>query len=184
MVDISREEPVCAICGFGILTNLVPDMWLRDAEAIKGPRCLGKNLEASSHPDELLMRHAATGYHPYEGSWGHLTLLPSEEIVAPHREDENGYMFHGFHSSCTSIARQFIQLSPTTRLESFCDIWVTLNERYSKDPGDHVFASYAPSIPQKTGRGTYTWEPYEGYYLTGNWSRTAYEWVLGIHLCN
>ncbi|RGP80267.1 hypothetical protein FLONG3_1568 [Fusarium longipes] len=50
------------------------------AVAIKGPQSLNKNLEASSHPDELFIQHTATGWHPYEGHWGDLTLLPSKEI--------------------------------------------------------------------------------------------------------
>ncbi|CEI39698.1 unnamed protein product [Fusarium venenatum] len=121
-------------------------MWLQDAVVIKGPRCLGERPEATSHPDELLTWLAATGWTDgKDQGWGDLTLLPSDEGAQTNKVDESGHILYGFHRTCTSLAYQFIQLSPITTLETFCDIWVIINARYSKDP----FQNNLFNLPQE-----------------------------------
>ncbi|KIL85889.1 hypothetical protein FAVG1_10858 [Fusarium avenaceum] len=182
-----EEEPFCDICGLSIETalrdtdgRLQPEIWREDAFAVEGPECLPKHVETSSCADKLFTWHAATGYTNYED--GQLTLLPSGDTVVQHRVNsiahsrfvQRDHLFLGFHRACVSIAREFIQRSPVSKLHSFCDIWTTLNARNSEGPVGHGFWGKALSIPEKTARGTLVWSQELAYYLPHPGSSTTY----------
>ncbi|KAF4454838.1 hypothetical protein F53441_2708 [Fusarium austroafricanum] len=184
-------KPLCAICAIEIDTtdylgvqplNWEQGLWRGNAVALEGPECLGEPIEGSSHSDELLTWHAATGHaSDYDSSCG-LTLFPIEKTVLPFTTWGNrdlpfaksGYLYIGFHSACASIARQFIRLSRASRVKSFCDIWITLNARYSKARNSSW--DLAPSIPHKTERGTYIWENRIAYYIPNSEMSHRTDW--------
>jgi hypothetical protein len=187
-----EEEPFCDICGLSIETassdtegRLQPEVWREDAFAVEGPGCLPKHVETSSCADKLFTWHAATGYSNYVS--GHLTLLPCEDTVVQHRVNsiahsrfvQRDHVFFGFHRACVSIAREFIQRSPMSKLHSFCDIWTTLNARNSEGPEGHGFWGKALSIPGKTARGTLVWSQQVAYYLSHDGDSTTFltPWV-------
>lgn len=195
-----EEDPFCDICGVSIRTapwdidGPRPETWREDAFAVEGPKCLSNDLETSSCPEELFTWHTATGHTDYGNGGGHLTLLPSEDIVFPHRDNpvvhsrfvQSGHIFLGFHRACTSIARQFLQTQPVSKLHSFCDIWTTLNARHSEGPKGHGFWGKTSSIPQKTARGTIAWSQEVAYYLPDPRSSTTdlTPWVrFYLHYC-
>lgn len=175
-----REHPICALCGtfIGSGGSLDPEpniwnrgSWVHNAFAIEGPKCLGEPVESSTHNDELLTWHPATGFTDDQSGWGHLTLLPSMKTVNPLATC--GYVYIGFHRACASIARHFVQRATAYPVESLCDIWTTLQARYSKGP-DGSGSHHVPYIPTKTGRGTYIWSRESAYHLGYS---TRIEWV-------
>ncbi|KAF4968099.1 hypothetical protein FSARC_4460 [Fusarium sarcochroum] len=187
-----REHPLCSLCGYEICTlsgislsvqpfNWDPQQWLSNAVALKGPKHLNDDLEPCSKPEELLTWHTATGPHRTY-TYGVMTLVPSGEIIHPHMnisaDTSSGiaYWYLGFHNACANIARQFIQLSPTSQLDSFFDIWTTLNARYLKGPKGHGGWDHASSVPRKTPRGTYIWSQEIAYYLPHWTSEDSEEW--------
>jgi hypothetical protein len=174
-----EEDPFCDICGLSIRTafwdnnSRRPKTWREGAFAVEGLKYLPNDLETSSCPEELFTWHTSTGHTDYGNGGGHLTLLPSEDIVFQHRVNpivhsrfvQSGHIFLGFHRACVSIAREFIQRSPVSKLHSFCDIWTTLNARHTEGPEGHGFWGKALSIPEKTARGTFVWSQEVAYYL-------------------
>ncbi|KAM5356755.1 hypothetical protein ACJ41O_003401 [Fusarium nematophilum] len=173
----ANGDPRCTICGVHIYCRIFPwdgvtgprvwdpEIWLQNAIALQGPRQLADNDRPREILDESITRHAATGPPCHEG--GCLTLLPSERNVMPQQEsylydedDEYGHpkgqrWYFGVHGACDDIASRLIQTSPTARVRSVRDLWITLDRRCIETAKRRSFLwGVLPWIPAKTENGT------------------------------
>ncbi|KAH6876727.1 hypothetical protein B0T10DRAFT_585112 [Thelonectria olida] len=157
----THEYSFCTICGMQLEENDFRDfrfgpsywnhsMWLSSAMVISGPYWPTYHAGPVSLdvPDEFVTRRLAIAkYRSTE-----LTVIPNGEAVTPQVEespDDDNISF-GIHVACDAIATCVIETSPTARIRSIGDLWVTLERRCTKTDQDQpfFFQSFLPNIPE------------------------------------
>ncbi|CAF3454029.1 unnamed protein product [Fusarium graminearum] len=155
----------CAICGTKLwhLLGHTPEDWQVDTFALHGPTGLSPEAD-DGYSDELLTWYDANVKH---ARFSHLEYLA--QLISHFPTPTSSYFYRGFHKSCASIAHQFITQQSPTNLDSFCDIWFTLNHNSPSTllPLDH--RSYY--LPNRSYRPRPKWWKYDPFDIPDLTSR-------------
>ncbi|KAI8716231.1 hypothetical protein NCS52_00916200 [Fusarium sp. LHS14.1] len=144
-MDSGNEFPHCSICGYQMFGRpryepgpiaWEPSLWQKTVVALIGPHeqyCKRKQYDPLS---EQITDHAAS---PCDGAMGSLQLYHNGQKINLQGEFRSEDLFPnspaglhwclGVHEACLTMASLVMQRSPTSKLKSLRDLWVTLDRR-------------------------------------------------------